>query len=55
MVFIDACHTHKASYNDFLNVKEHVNQDGFIFFHDFYPVSLSDTHEGLCGDRKSVV
>jgi predicted O-methyltransferase YrrM len=50
MVFIDADHSHKSSYFDFLNVKDHVNQDGFIFFHDCYPFSIDDTVPGLCGD-----
>jgi hypothetical protein len=50
MVFIDAFHSHSASYADFLNVKNHVNQDGFIFFHDCYPFSAEDTDSGLCGD-----
>ena len=35
MVFIDACHSHEATYKDFLNVKDHINEDGIIFFHDF--------------------
>lgn len=39
MAFIDACHTHEATYKDFLNIKEHINDDGIIFFHDTYPVS----------------
>lgn len=50
MVFIDADHSHKASYQDFLNVQEHLNEDGFIFFHDTYPSSISMTDGGLCGD-----
>jgi predicted O-methyltransferase YrrM len=50
MVFIDADHSHKSSYTDFLNVKDHMNQDGFIFFHDCYPFSIKDTDPGLCGD-----
>jgi predicted O-methyltransferase YrrM len=50
MVFIDACHSHAASYKDFLNVKRHVNNDGIIFFHDTYPFSIKDTDSGLCGD-----
>lgn len=50
MVFIDAFHSHSQSYTDFLNVKDHVNQDGFIFFHDCYPFSIEDTHSSLCGD-----
>jgi len=50
MVFIDACHSHEASYTDFLNVKKHVNNDGIIFFHDTYPFSIADTDPGLCGD-----
>lgn len=50
MVFIDACHSHEATYTDFLNVKDYVNQDGFIFFHDCYPYSTYWTDQGLCGD-----
>lgn len=50
MAFIDADHSHFSSYRDFLNVKEHLNEDGFIFFHDTYPTSLPLTDRGLCGD-----
>jgi predicted O-methyltransferase YrrM len=50
MVFIDADHSHASSYNDFLNVKRHLNNDGFIFFHDCYPYSIDDTSPSLCGD-----
>lgn len=50
MVFIDALHTHEASYNDFLNVRRHVKNDGIIFFHDCYPYSANDTIPELCGD-----
>lgn len=50
MVFIDACHSHEATYNDFLNVKEYVNEDGIIFFHDCYPASKEWTTPQLCGD-----
>jgi predicted O-methyltransferase YrrM len=38
MVFIDADHTFEQSYIDFLNVKDLVVEDGFVFFHDTYPV-----------------
>ena len=50
MVFIDACHSHVASYTDFLNVKKHLKNDGIIFFHDTYPASEYWTDEGLCND-----
>ena len=50
MVFIDADHSHKPSYQDFLNVQEHLNEDGFIFFHDTYPSSIALTDPELCGD-----
>jgi predicted O-methyltransferase YrrM len=50
MVLIDACHSHSASLKDFLNVKDHVNEDGFIFLHDTYPASSYWTDEGLCND-----
>lgn len=39
MAFIDACHSHEASYRDFLNIRKHMNEDGFILFHDTYPES----------------
>lgn len=50
MVFIDACHTHESTYKDFLNVKDYINEDGFIFFHDCYPYSKEWTKPNLCGD-----
>lgn len=50
MAFIDACHSHAASYTDFLNVKDHMNDDGIIFFHDTYPASIEWTDAGLCND-----
>ncbi len=50
MVFIDACHSHEATYRDFLNVKDHINEDGIIFFHDCYPYSKEWTSPSLCGD-----
>jgi predicted O-methyltransferase YrrM len=50
MVFIDACHTHEATYRDFLNVMDHVNEDGYIFFHDCYPYSEYWANPDLCGD-----
>jgi len=50
MVFIDACHSHEATYKDFLNVKDLLNEDGFIFFHDCYPYSEYWTKPTLCGD-----
>lgn len=50
MVFIDACHTHEATYRDFLNVIDYVNEDGYIFFHDCYPYSEYWTSPDLSGD-----
>lgn len=50
MIFIDACHTHAASYNDFLNIKDHINEDGYIFFHDCYPYSEHWISPELSGD-----
>ena len=37
VVFIDADHSHEQTLKDFLNVKDRVIEDGFIFFHDTYP------------------
>jgi predicted O-methyltransferase YrrM len=37
MVFIDGDHNKEQVYKDFINVKDKVIQDGFVFFHDSYP------------------
>lgn len=50
MVFIDADHSHKQSYEDFLNVKDMLPNDGIIVFHDTYPVSVKWTNFDLSGD-----
>ena len=50
MALIDAWHSHEASYNDFLNLKDHMVNDGIIFFHDTYPISKYWTDPGLCYD-----
>jgi predicted O-methyltransferase YrrM len=49
-VFIDADHSHDQSLKDFLNVKDRVIEDGFIFFHDTYPWDWSMTNKEQCGD-----
>jgi hypothetical protein len=43
MVFIDADHSFEQSYQDFLNVKDYVIDDGFVFFHDTYPCNAEMT------------
>lgn len=50
MVFIDADHSHEQSLKDFLNVKNHVIEDGFIFFHDTYPYDSYMFSPNLSGD-----
>lgn len=49
-VFIDADHSHEQSLKDFLNVKDHIIDDGFVFFHDTYPYDKSMMDPGLCND-----
>ena len=49
-VFIDADHSHEQSLIDFLNVKDKVIEDGFIFFHDTYPYNPCFFDKGACGD-----
>jgi hypothetical protein len=49
-VFIDADHSHEQSLKDFLNVKDNVIEDGFIFFHDTYPWDESYFDPGACND-----
>jgi hypothetical protein len=49
-VFIDADHSHEQSLKDFLNVKDLVIEDGFIFLHDTYPWDESYFDPGACND-----
>lgn len=49
-VFIDADHSHEQSLKDFLNVKDRVIEDGFVFFHDTYPYDPSMFHPLACND-----
>ena len=41
VIFIDADHSHEQSLKDFINAKEHLMDDGFVFFHDTYPFNES--------------
>lgn len=50
MVFIDAGHSHKQSYKDFLNVVPYVRKNGLVFMHDTYPMTKEDTNLGVCGE-----
>lgn len=50
VVFIDADHSYEQSLKDFLNVKDRVIEDGFIFFHDTYPYDPSMMDVGQCND-----
>ena len=49
-VFIDADHSHEQSLRDFMNVKDKVIEDGFIFFHDTYPLNQDYFHPLQCND-----
>ena len=54
VVFIDADHSHEQSLKDFLNVKDKVIDDGFIFFHDTQ--TFGDTGEdGKEGIKKPIL
>ena len=50
MVFIDADHSFEQSYQDFLNVKDLVIPDGFVFFHDTYPCNKEMTAPHFSND-----
>lgn len=50
VVFIDADHSHEQSLKDFLNVKDMVIEDGFIFLHDTYPINEAYMKTDLCND-----
>ena len=45
-----ADHSYEQSLKDFLNVKDRVIEDGFIFFHDTYPYDPSMMDVGQCND-----
>lgn len=50
MVFIDADHSYKQSLKDFMNVKDRVIENGFVFMHDTSPYDISFTSRNLCED-----
>ena len=50
VVFIDADHSYEQSLKDFMNVKDRVIEDGFIFFHDTYPYDAVMFDPNLCND-----
>jgi predicted O-methyltransferase YrrM len=50
MLFIDADHSYEQSLKDFDGYFEFVNDDGFIFMHDTYPISEKYLDKGYCGD-----
>lgn len=50
MVFIDADHSHEQSLKDFINVKDRVIEDGFVFFHDTYPYDSWMFRPDQCND-----
>jgi len=49
-IFIDADHSYQQSLKDFLNVKDRIIEDGFVFFHDTYPYDYSMTVSTLSSD-----
>ena len=49
MVFIDADHSYEQSLKDFMNVKDRVIEDGFVFMHDTYPYDIWMTSEDWSG------
>ena len=49
-VFIDADHSHEQSLLDFMNVKDKVIEDGFIFLHDTYPYDPIFFDKHACND-----
>jgi len=49
-VFIDADHSHEQSLKDFMNVKDRIIEDGFIFFHDTYPYDPEYFNPSICNN-----
>ncbi len=50
LIFIDADYSYEQSLKDFMNAKEHIIDEGFIFLHDTYPYDISMTEPNLCFD-----
>jgi predicted O-methyltransferase YrrM len=50
MIFIDADHSYKSSYYDFLNYKDLVRNDGIILLHDTCPGNEDMTKPSSCHD-----
>jgi hypothetical protein len=50
VVFIDGDHSHEQSLKDFMNVKDRVIEDGFIFLHDTYPFDEKYITPEACGE-----
>lgn len=49
-VFIDGDHKKEQVLSDFLNIKDNVVDDGFVFLHDTYPMGESWLHETQCNN-----
>lgn len=49
IIFIDADHTFKESYNDFKECSKIIKDDGLIFLHDTYPPDISYLEASACG------
>lgn len=54
-IFIDADHSYEQSLKDFINAKEYLIEDGFIFFHDTYPCDEYWFNPGLCNDAYKTI
>jgi len=48
MVFIDGDHNKDQVYKDFMNVKDRIIDDGFVIFHDSYPINEAMLSPHLC-------
>jgi len=50
LLFIDADHNHKSSYEDFLNYKNYITDNGIIILHDTCPCNERMTQKNYCHD-----
>lgn len=48
--FVDADHKFESAYNDFVNIYNKMENDGYIFLHDTYPCEPSFLTPGGCYD-----
>jgi len=50
LAFVDACHSHEESYQDFLDLRQFIRPNGIILMHDTHPPTREFLAGWLCND-----